>query len=96
MLRTLKRRPNPSLVSQEFQLDALLDLPAVARVDGLQHHRTAHLGDPAVGARHRELHVVGGAMRHQHDVRRLLLLLRRRLRRLLLLGIGDPYPQGQQ
>ena len=38
-----------AVVAQEFELDALLDLPAVARIDGLQHHAAADLGDAAAG-----------------------------------------------
>ena len=120
-LRTLKRSASPSLdlvagevgiglellavVAQEGELDALLDLPAVARIGGLQHHVAVDLDDAAVGPRQRELHLVGRAVRRQHDVlRRPLdrLRLRRRLfQRLLLdrllLGVGDAtYPQAQQ
>ena len=78
-----------AVVAQELQLDALLDLPGLAGIDHLQHHAAVDLDDAAVGAGDRELHVVGRAMRRQDDV---LLLLRQ----LLLLGVGDPYPQAQQ
>ena len=71
-----------AVVAQERQLDPLLDLPAFAGLDSLEHHAPAHLHDPAVGAGDRQFHVVGRAMWHQ----RLLRLLR----------VGVVYPQTQQ